>query len=130
MKDIVQANQKGVMMVVGGCHTLSVADGVLVGDPIEREAFEQMGWKHDGRRTSELHNLRVMTLRKYQFESSLKRMSVVIQKGSTEWHVVTKGAPEVVCGLLKSVPSWYEKVFKEYVRGGKRVLSLASRQIT
>jgi len=30
-----------------------MADGNLVGDPIERQAFEGINFKHDGRRTSE-----------------------------------------------------------------------------
>lgn len=39
-------------MVLGGCHTLAMADKQLVGDPIEKQAFEGIGWKHDGRYTS------------------------------------------------------------------------------
>ncbi len=40
-------------MVLGGCHTLAMAEGNLVGDPIEKQAFEGINFKHDGRRTSE-----------------------------------------------------------------------------
>jgi hypothetical protein len=29
-----------------------MAEGTLVGDPIEKQAFEEIDWKHDGRRTS------------------------------------------------------------------------------
>lgn len=39
-------------MVLGGCHTLAMADNVLVGDPIEKQAFESILWKHDGKKTS------------------------------------------------------------------------------
>jgi hypothetical protein len=40
------------LLVLGGCHTLAMADGTLVGDPIEKQAFEGLSWKHDGRKTS------------------------------------------------------------------------------
>ncbi len=43
---------KNALIVIGGCHTLAVAEGVLVGDPIEKQAFEEIQWKHDGRKTS------------------------------------------------------------------------------
>jgi len=29
-----------------------MAEGSLVGDPIEKQAFEGIEWKHDGRKTS------------------------------------------------------------------------------
>jgi len=28
------------LIVVGGCHTLAMAENTLVGDPIEKQAFE------------------------------------------------------------------------------------------
>ena len=41
------------LLVLGGCHTIAMADNTLVGDPIEKQAFEGIQWKHDGRRTSQ-----------------------------------------------------------------------------
>lgn len=46
-------HNKDTLMVLGGCHTLAMAEGNLVGDPIEKQAFEGIKFKHDGRRTSE-----------------------------------------------------------------------------
>lgn len=48
----VHTQDKKALTVLAGCHTLAVAENVLVGDPIEKQAFEGLGYKHDGRKTS------------------------------------------------------------------------------
>ncbi len=35
-------HDRNALIVIGGCHTLAVAEGVLVGDPIEKQAFEEI----------------------------------------------------------------------------------------
>jgi cation-transporting ATPase 13A1 len=39
-------------LVLAGCHTLAMAENQLVGDPIEKQAFEGIKYKHDGKKTS------------------------------------------------------------------------------
>jgi manganese-transporting P-type ATPase len=46
-----------------------------------------------------------------------------------DYFAVCKGAPEILEKLLSTVPENYEKMYKEYVTGGYRVLALAYRQI-
>lgn len=48
----VQNADKFSLLVLGGCHTLAIAENQLVGDPIEKQAFEGIQYKHDGRKTS------------------------------------------------------------------------------
>jgi hypothetical protein len=36
----VYKHSKDTLTVLGGCHTLAMADGTLVGDPIEKQAFD------------------------------------------------------------------------------------------
>ena len=36
----VHRTSKDALIVLGGCHTLAMADGTLVGDPIEKQAFD------------------------------------------------------------------------------------------
>ena len=53
-----------------------MADGTLVGDPIEKQAFEGIKFKHDGIRTSFPQTggiPRIVQLKKFLFESALKR---------------------------------------------------------
>jgi manganese-transporting P-type ATPase len=51
--DEVHKINRDTLLVLGGCHTLSMAEGNLVGDPIEKQAFEGIKFKHDGRKTSD-----------------------------------------------------------------------------
>ena len=45
------------------------------------------------------------------------------------WWVLSKGAPEVVLGLLAAVPPHYERVYKRYASEGARVLAMGYRQL-
>lgn len=49
----VYKHSKEALIVLGGCHTLAMAEGNLVGDPIEKQAFEGINFVHDGLRTSQ-----------------------------------------------------------------------------
>jgi cation-transporting ATPase 13A1 len=42
---------------------------------------------------------------------------------------LTKGAPEVIRKLLKTVPENYDKAYLKYVKEGARVLALAYKNI-
>jgi len=114
-----------------------MAEGNLVGDPIEKQAFEGIKFKHDGRRTSEpvgVSNLKVIQIKRFLFESSLKRQSAIvnIQDGTTRGgfnRVLCKGAPEVVEKFLKKVPEGYKENYLEYVKNGARVLVLAYKDL-
>lgn len=77
----------------------------------------------------------VKQVKKFLFDSALKRMSVIIEaknskdKSFNESMVVCKGAPEVVEKLLHLVPPGYEQNYRDYVKNGYRVLSLAYKKI-
>lgn len=43
--------------------------------------------------------------------------------------VLSKGAPEIVKSLLKTVPEGYDKCFRSYVERGCRVLALAYKDL-
>jgi hypothetical protein len=64
---------------MGGCHTLAFTDDTLVGDPLEKESFDKMKFKVsvDGSRQSTGPGIIINPIKKYMFESSLKRMSVL-----------------------------------------------------
>lgn len=54
-------------------------------------------------------------MHRFHFSSVLKRMSTIVQcegDGPAAWWVLSKGAPEVVQGLLASVPPHYERCYK------------------
>jgi hypothetical protein len=47
--------------IIGGCHTLANTDGVLVGDPLEKQSFESAKFKQasDGTRVSSGHGVSI-----------------------------------------------------------------------
>lgn len=48
---------------------------------------------------------------------------------TTEYKVLTKGAPEVIKKFLKEVPANYDRAFLKYVKEGARVLALAYKNV-
>lgn len=77
----VHKHSKDTLIVLGGCHTLAMAEGQLVGDPIEKQAFEGINYKHDGVRTSEPKigsYPKITQVKRFLFESSLKRQSAIV----------------------------------------------------
>lgn len=60
-------------------------------------------------------------MHRFHFSSVLKRMSTIVQcdgDGPASWWVLSKGAPEVVQGLLATVPPHYERCYKVRQRPG------------
>jgi len=56
-----------------------MTDGNLVGDPLEKQCFEGIKFKqaNDGSRVSSGFGCNIHQVKKYLFNSSLKRMSVI-----------------------------------------------------
>lgn len=96
-----------------------------------------------------VHRARDITMRvrqKFAFNSTDKRMSVIaeclpsmqassgpsssreVQQQPNLW-VFTKGAPEVLEGLLSEVPAFYRSTYVYHMSRGKRVLALAARKV-
>ena len=129
-----------ILLVLGCCHTLITQQKKVVGDPIEKAAFEMIKWKYDKERetaTSADGAIKAALQQRFQFNSTLKRMSVIIKatlpqangKGATSMRLVTKGAPEVMKELLVEVPPKYEEEYEQYMKKGGRVLALAYREL-
>lgn len=72
-------------------------------------------------------------VRKFAFESNLRRMSVVVKRQrEVGARVYAKGAPEAIGPLCKpqSLPTDFEAVLDEYTHKGFRVLALAGKSIS
>ncbi|GAB4817890.1 hypothetical protein N2152v2_004936 [Parachlorella kessleri] len=126
-----------VHRVLACCQSLVQVERGLVGDPVERAAVEATGWvcKQDSVSSPGPHKEVAHILHRFHFSSLLKRMSTVVRVESADagakesWWVLTKGAPEVVQGLLATVPSHYERCYKRYAAEGARVLALAYKRV-
>ncbi|KAK9819655.1 hypothetical protein WJX72_000825 [[Myrmecia] bisecta] len=136
--DVKQAGQ-ALLRVMAACQSLIQVEGELVGDPLEKAAFQATGWSHSsGALTSfkrEAGGKETVTiLHRFHFSSALKRMAVLLRvedeasKAPSFW-VVVKGAPEMVQTFLKNTPDDYEACYKEYAAQGARVIALAFKQL-
>ena len=78
-------------------------------------------------------NIRIVQQKKFAFNSTLKRMSVVAQVtdgGNTSLRVLSKGAPEVLSQFIKDLPKDYNDIYMQYVKNGGRVLALAYKYVS
>lgn len=135
--DQVSAKSRDAMLVLAGAHTLAVAEDNLIGDPLEKQAFEGIKFKHatDGTRVSYGPGITITQVKKYMFNSSLKRMSVLATIvdshgwGGTGYRILSKGAPEVLKKFMKSIPADYDETYLKFVKNGARVLAMAYKCI-
>ncbi|KAL3862275.1 hypothetical protein ACJMK2_008256, partial [Sinanodonta woodiana] len=123
---------KGPLQVaMATCHSLTIINGILSGDPLELIMFNAIGWQLEEPGPEETRfdmicptivrpkppdlvqntvaNDSYMTateeigiVRQFTFSSSLQRMSVIVRKlGGKVFELYTKGAPEMVASLCK-----------------------------
>jgi cation-transporting ATPase 13A1 len=116
--------------VLAAAHALAKLEDGIIGDPMEKNTLESIGWTVSGPDliTSKSKGQSVIKiLRRFQFSSQLKRMStlslVTDSSGSKLW-VAVKGAPETLQSMYAQVPKEYEETYKYWARRGKRVIAL------
>lgn len=127
---------RNTALVLGGAHTLAFAEQNLVGDPIEKQCFEGIKFtQHPGgmRESFGPQDIRIVQVKKFAFNSTLKRMSVLAQvtesKNNNSLRVLSKGAPEVLRQFIKDLPKDYDETYLQYVKNGGRVLALAYKYV-
>ncbi|KNC78838.1 hypothetical protein, variant [Sphaeroforma arctica JP610] len=122
------------VMVLAGCHSASLTSaGKIVADPLESAMlrFANAAPQHDGsiliqksRKDTDTAYV-VKILKKFSFNSLLKRMTTIITMNG-ELFIVSKGAPEMMSGLLDTIPPHYNELYNRYAASGYRVLAMAA----
>ncbi|XP_066996755.2 polyamine-transporting ATPase 13A3 [Anabrus simplex] len=141
------------------CHSLTVIDGKLCGDPLDLKMFESTGWileepeVNDNSKFDvifptvvkppEQHSLNgviidyelpleIGIVRQFTFSSSLQRMSVICRRlGAPHFQVYCKGSPEMILSLSRpdTIPQDFSTVLEEYTQEGYRVIALAYKDL-
>ncbi|XP_066593645.1 polyamine-transporting ATPase 13A3-like isoform X2 [Prorops nasuta] len=138
------------------CHSLTIIDGKLCGDPLDVKMFESTEWifeeidqKHfnkyndlitaivklpPGNNPTENRNeiSEIGIIQQFQFSSSLQRMSVIVHSSNFDsFKVYTKGSPEMILSLSKpeSIPEDIIYALKRYTEQGYRVIAMAQSTI-
>ncbi|XP_075224909.1 polyamine-transporting ATPase 13A3-like isoform X2 [Lycorma delicatula] len=149
LNDISQLDEGGLLYGMASCHSLTVIDNVISGDPLDVKMFESTGWlfeEHDIPNETK-YNMRVSAtvrpsknnpemeiaiVHQFQFLSSLQRMSVVTKTlGSDNFVVYCKGSPEMIQSLSDpcTVPENMTSILQDYTEQGYRVIALGFREL-
>ncbi|XP_061189779.1 polyamine-transporting ATPase 13A3-like [Saccostrea echinata] len=129
---LLPAKQSLLLNAMATCHSLTMIDGILSGDPLDLIMFEATNWdlEEPGEEEASRYDMIVPTIvrpkgvndnkelfdeqfkpkyeeiaimRQFTFASSLQRMSVITRKlGAPNFELYTKGAPEMIASLSKS----------------------------
>ena len=116
--------------VLIGCNSLLNVGGKIMGDPIELAVFKASGGTIQNNVIISKQGTRIHMIRRYAFDSTLKRMSVLVTVSSRKTpsaninRVVSKGAPETMKSLFKVLPNNYDELYNSYAMQGYRILAL------
>ncbi|XP_056008608.1 polyamine-transporting ATPase 13A3-like isoform X2 [Ostrea edulis] len=136
------------------CHSLTMIDGELSGDPLDLIMFNSTKWVLDepGRDTSKFDTImptvvrpctkdtfsspenpfEVGIIRQFTFSSSVQRMSVITRTLSEDgMEVYCKGAPEKIASLClqDTVPHEFQDILHRYTIQGYRVIAVAYKKL-
>ncbi|WAR15529.1 AT133-like protein [Mya arenaria] len=125
------------------CHSLTIIDGVLSGDPLELIMFESIGWELKEPTMEEGSNFDMICptivypkssslVQSADLTSGNVRMSVIVRRlGAEHFEIFTKGAPEMIASLCvtDTVPDDFHDILMSYTRRGFRVLALAYKPL-
>ncbi|XP_059084646.1 polyamine-transporting ATPase 13A3-like isoform X1 [Tigriopus californicus] len=139
------------------CHSLTIIDGELSGDPLDLKMFESTGWileeptgnsseMYDQiaptvvrppeppgspkRSESDLGDNDIGIIRQFPFSSNRQCMSVIVRRlPANPFTVFCKGSPEKIASICvpETIPKNFHEVLQEYTQKGYRVIALARR---
>ncbi|EPZ31935.1 Cation-transporting P-type ATPase, subfamily V domain-containing protein [Rozella allomycis CSF55] len=127
-KDSMSQPQSIFGMSMACCHSLNLDQNKIIGDQLEEKMFEFSQWRFDGSTRVSYGNKKIEILKINDFNSNLRRMSVVC-KCEAEVYGFVKGSPEEMMRICKNVPDWYETEMNKFTRKGFRVLSVGFKRL-
>ncbi|XP_046381201.2 polyamine-transporting ATPase 13A3-like isoform X3 [Haliotis rufescens] len=137
-----------IISAMATCHSLTIIDGHVTGDPLDLIMFEAVDWvlEEPGEEETRFDMIvptivhprvrggnqpmgeDIGVVRQFTFSSSLQRMSVITRNlGANNFDLFVKGAPEMITSLSKAetVPGDFHDVLMAYTQHGYRVIALA-----
>ncbi|BFZ22994.1 hypothetical protein BsWGS_26032 [Bradybaena similaris] len=155
IKDMDDLMQDPLVTCMATCHSLTIIDSVMIGDPLDLIMFKATKWVLEEPGPDEtrfdmmtptivrpkntsfsngqaiddaLSGGDVGIVRQFPFSSSLQRMSVITRSlGASNFDLFVKGSPEMIVSLSKpeTVPFDFQQVLQSYTQHGYRVIALA-----
>ncbi|KRT85040.1 hydrolase, partial [Oryctes borbonicus] len=129
-----------LLRAMSSCHSLAKIDDELTGDPLDFKMFESTTWQLKDSEdkqvcaviTPKTEDVEVAVLKRFQFSSTLQRMSVIVQASDSDsLDVYCKGSPEVIMSLSKkeTIPNDILARICEYTVQGYRVIAVGAKVI-
>jgi cation-transporting ATPase 13A3/4/5 len=119
--------------IMASCHGLTVVQGKVLGEELELKMFDATGWKLVEEDKTIVHkNSKRLTIQKrFEFSSTLQRMSVIVEDTNGRYSCFVKGSPEKLRELCipSTLPKNFHRILDYYAKSGFRVLACASRKI-
>ncbi|XP_076085924.1 polyamine-transporting ATPase 13A3-like isoform X2 [Mytilus galloprovincialis] len=135
------------------CHSLTIIDKNLSGDPLDLIMFEAIGWDLEEPGQEECrfdmmvptvvfpspkhhpgsNNVQIGVVRQFTFTSSLQRMSVIVRNLIDDhFELYCKGAPEMIASLCnpQSVPEDFQSKLSSYTQHGYRVIAMGWKPLS
>ena len=155
MKDVSNFIDSKGIHCMATCHSLTIIDGKLTGDPLDLKMFEATDWELDESSILEeteryesliptivrpkqkfnkydAEKIELAIVKQFTFSSELQRSSVIVRKlGEQNMDIFVKGSPEMISTLClqETIPKDFNSVLKRYAEEGFRVIALASRSL-
>ncbi|KAL8601674.1 hypothetical protein ACOMHN_033850 [Nucella lapillus] len=157
-RDLTTLPKGPLLEAMATCHSLTIIEGQLMGDPLDLIMFNATGWVLEEPGTEETRfDTMVPTIvrprhqtvppyasngellgddigivRQFPFSSSLQRMSVITRGlGAKHFDLYVKGSPEMITSLSMpdTVPMDFHSMLTAYTQHGYRVIALAKKQL-
>eukprot|EP00002_Diphylleia_rotans_P033447 TRINITY_DN7112_c0_g1_i1.p1 TRINITY_DN7112_c0_g1~~TRINITY_DN7112_c0_g1_i1.p1 ORF type:complete len:1215 (-),score=179.41 TRINITY_DN7112_c0_g1_i1:162-3806(-) len=132
------------------CHSLTIVDGQIIGDPLDIKMFAATKWILQEPNEEQQFDTIIPTIikspengthaqfveygiiRRFDFSSSLQRMSVIAKDLERPGlHLFAKGSPEKISQLCipETVPTDFNERLEEFTKEGYRVIALGYRAL-
>ena len=126
------------VLAMASCHSLSILNHEIIGDPLDLSMFEFTKWHLNDQVSDEScvtvfptrGKQTIEILKQYMFDSSLQRMSVIAKESEdASLKVCGKGSPEMLLSLCNksTIPIDANEVLDNYTTDGARVLAIARK---
>ncbi|XP_065171790.1 polyamine-transporting ATPase 13A3-like isoform X2 [Atheta coriaria] len=132
------------------CHSLTIIDKQITGDPLDLKMFESTKWVIDEPEVEDNtkfdmifptvftppgdgdSNMQIASIKEFPFSSSAQRMGVIVRRlDASYFEYYSKGSPEMILNFVRpdSVPEDFGRVLEHYTQEGYRVIALAHKQL-
>ncbi|XP_050441362.1 polyamine-transporting ATPase 13A3-like [Adelges cooleyi] len=143
------SNGHSLKLGMATCHSLTLLNSIVSGDPLDIKMFESTGWsleemevvdpskfdvlipsivRSPSSASEDTKLIEIGLIHQFHFSSSLQRMSMITKTiGDPRFIVYTKGSPEMIQSLCipSTVPNKTSTVLRGYTEEGYRVIAIA-----